>query len=73
MIFGTTVAIVNLETDETSRYQIVGEDEASVREHRISVTSPIARSLVGKDIGEVVSVRTPAGPVDYEIVDVLHI
>ena len=73
VIFGTTVAILNLETDETSRYQIVGEDEASVREHRISVTSPMARSLVGKDIGEVVSVRTPAGPVDYEIVDVLHI
>jgi len=73
VIFGATVAILNLETDETLRYQIVGEDEASVRENRISVTSPIARSLVGKDIGDVVSVRTPAGPVDYEIVDVLHI
>lgn len=73
VIFGATVAILNLETDETLRYQIVGEDEASVRENRISVTSPMSRSLVGKEIGDVVSVRTPAGPVDYEIVDVLHL
>jgi transcription elongation factor GreA len=73
VIFGATVAILNLETDETLRYQIVGEDEASVKENRISVTSPMARSLVGKEIGDVVSVRTPAGPVDYEIVDVLHL
>ncbi len=73
VIFGATVAILNLETDETLRYQIVGEDEASVRENRISVTSPMARSLVGKEIGDVVSVRTPAGAVDYEIVDVLHV
>lgn len=73
VIFGATVAILNLETDETLRYQIVGEDEASVKENRISVTSPMARSLVGKEIGDVVSVRTPAGAVDYEIVDVLHI
>jgi len=73
VIFGATVAILNLETDETLRYQIVGEDEASVRENRISVTSPMARSLVGKEVGDVVSVRTPGGAVDYEIVDVLHI
>jgi transcription elongation factor GreA len=73
VIFGATVAILNLETDDTLRYQIVGEDEASVKENRISVTSPMARSLVGKEIGDVVSVRTPAGPVDYEIVDVLHL
>ena len=73
MIFGATVAILSLETDDTLRYQIVGEDEASVKENRISVTSPMARSLVGKEIGDVVSVRTPAGPVDYEIVDVLHL
>jgi transcription elongation factor GreA len=73
VIFGATVAILSLETDETLRYQIVGEDEASVKENRISVTSPMARSLVGKEIGDVVSVRTPAGPVDYEIVDVLHL
>jgi transcription elongation factor GreA len=73
VIFGVTVAILNLETDETVRYQIVGEDEASVKENRISVTSPMARSLVGKEVGDVVTVRTPAGATEYEIVDVLHI
>lgn len=73
VIFGSTVAILNLETDETVRYQIVGEDEASVKENRISVTSPMARSLVGKEVGDVVTVRTPAGATEYEIVDVLHI
>lgn len=73
VIFGATVAILNLETDETVRYQIVGEDEASVKENRISVTSPMARSLVGKEVGDVVTVRTPAGAAEYEIVDVLHI
>jgi len=73
VIFGTTVEILNLETEERLRYQIVGEDEADVRENRISVTSPMARSLVGKEIGDVVVVRTPAGEVEYEIVDVMHL
>ena len=72
VIFGVTVAILNLETDETLRYQIVGEDEASVKENRISVTSPLARSLIGKEEGDVVVVRTPAGDAEYEIVSVLH-
>ena len=72
VIFGVTVAILNLETDETLRYQIVGEDEASVKENRISITSPLARSLVGKEEGDVVVVRTPGGDAEYEIVSVLH-
>ena len=72
VIFGTTVVIINLETDERITYQIVGEDEASVKENRISVTSPMARSLVGKEVGDVVVVKTPAGDSEYEIVDVLH-
>jgi len=73
VIFGVTVAILNLETDETLRYQIVGEDEASVKENRISVTSPLARSLIGKEEGDVVVVRTPGGDAEYEIVSVLHV
>jgi transcription elongation factor GreA len=73
VIFGATVEILNLETDETLRYQIVGEDEASVKENKISVTSPMARSLVGKEVGDVVVVRTPGGDTEYEIVQVLHI
>jgi transcription elongation factor GreA len=73
VVFGATVQLLNLSNDSEVTYRIVGEDEASVKENRISVTSPMARSLVGKEIGDVVSVRTPAGPVDYEIVDVLHL
>ena len=73
VIFGVTVAILNLETDETLRYQIVGEDEASVKENRISITAPLARSLIGKEEGDVVVVRTPGGEAEYEIVSVLHV
>jgi transcription elongation factor GreA len=73
VIFGATVEILNIETDETLRYQIVGEDEASVKESKISVTSPMARSLVGKEVGDVVVVRTPGGDTEYEIVRVLHV
>jgi transcription elongation factor GreA len=73
VIFGTTVDLINLETDEKVRYQIVGEDEAEVRSNKISVTSPIARALIGKEEGEVVLVRAPAGDVEYEIDQVQHL
>lgn len=73
VIFGATVEILNLETDETMRYQIVGEDEASVKDNKISVTSPMSRALVGKEVGDIVVVRTPAGETEYEIVEVLHL
>jgi transcription elongation factor GreA len=73
VIFGSTVEILDLATDATIRYQIVGEDEASVKENRISVTSPMARSLVGKEVGDVVTVKTPGGEVEYEISEVLHL
>src|SRR5690554_2809309 len=72
-IFGTTVTIANVDTDEEVRYQIVGEDEAEIKEGKISVTSPIARALVGKEEGEIVVVRTPSGVVEYEIVEVQHL
>ncbi len=73
VFFGTTVDIVNVETDETVTYQIVGEDEADLKQRKISVTSPIARALVGKEEGEVVVVQTPGGLIEYEIVEVRHI
>ncbi len=73
VIFGATVAILNLETNDTLRYRIVGEDEASVRDNKISVTSPLARSLIGKEIGDVVVVRTPGGDTEYEIVATQHL
>jgi len=73
VIFGTTVNIANVDTDEEVQYQIVGEDEAEIKEGKISVTSPIARALIGKEEGDVVAVRTPGGVVEYEIVEVRHL
>jgi len=73
IVFGSTVELLDESTDEQIVYRIVGEDEASVKENKISVTSPLARSLVGKEIGDVVVVRTPGGDTEYEIVDVRHI
>lgn len=72
VIFGTTVDIANVETDETVTYQIVGDDEADIKGGKISVNSPIARALIGKTEGDAVLVRTPGGDVEYEIVEVRH-
>ena len=73
VIFGVTVDLINLDTDETVRYQIVGEDEAEVKSNKISVTSPIARALIGKEEGDVAVVRAPGGDIEYEIDEVHHI
>src|SRR5690606_9531477 len=73
VIFGTTVEIANVDTDESVVYQIVGEDEADIKIRKISVGSPIARALVGKEEGDVVAVKTPSGVVEYEIVEVRHL
>ena len=67
VIFGTTVTITNLENDQSMTYQIVGDDEADVKANKISVNSPIARALVGKEEGDVVVVRAPGGDAEYEI------
>lgn len=73
VVFGVTVDIVNCDTDESVTYRIVGEDEADVKQNRISVTSPLARALIGKEEGDVVVVKTPGGDVEYEIDSVQHI
>ncbi|WP_372750210.1 transcription elongation factor GreA [Litorivivens sp.] len=73
VIFGVTVGLINCETDEEVRYRIVGEDEANVKEGMISVTSPIARALIGKTEGDVVVVRAPGGDIEYEIDKVEHL
>ncbi|WP_045857824.1 transcription elongation factor GreA [Teredinibacter purpureus] len=73
VIFGTTVKLINVETDEEIAYKIVGQDEANVKINKISVTSPIARALIGKEVGDVAVVKAPGGDVEYEIDDVLHI
>ena len=65
--FGATVTVVDEDTEKEDRYQIVGEHEADVKKGRVSVTSPIARSLIGKETGDVVEVNTPGGVKAYEI------
>lgn len=73
VIFGTTVELINIETEEEVRYQIVGDDEASIRDGKISVNSPIARALVGKMEGDIAAVQTPSSMIEYEIAAVEHI
>ncbi len=73
VIFGATIDLINVETDETVTYRIVGDDEADVKKNLISVSSPIARALIGKEEGDVVVVRAPGGDIEYEIDQVHHI
>ena len=72
VIFGSTVTIINTETDEEVTYKIVGDDEADVKSGMISYQSPIARALISKEMGDVVNVHTPGGEVEYEIDDVSY-
>lgn len=73
VIFGVTVALVNVDTEEEVTYKIVGDDEADVKQNKISVNSPIARGLIGKEVDDEVDVKTPGGVVSYEIDSVEHI
>lgn len=73
VVFGATVQIEDLDSGKTVTYQIVGEDEASIKEGRISVGSPIARALIGKEVEDVVTVKAPGGDVEYEIISVEYI
>ena len=72
VIFGTTIALLNLNDDSEVVYQIVGEDEADIRHSKISVHSPVARALVGKEPGDIAEVQTPEGAIEYEIIEILH-
>jgi transcription elongation factor GreA len=69
--FGATVKLVDEDTEEEKTYQIVGEPEADVRSGRVSITSPIARALMGKTVGDTVEVTTPGGGKSYEVMDVM--
>lgn len=73
VIFGTTVSLINVDTDENVRYHIVGDDEADIKAGKISISSPIARAIIGKEEGDVVGVKVPHGIVEYEIDEVFHI
>jgi transcription elongation factor GreA len=68
--FGATVKLSNIETEEESVYRLVGADEADLNQGSISITSPLARSLIGREVGDDVKVRMPAGERHYEILEV---
>ena len=72
VIFGSLVTIINMETEATVSYRIVGDDEADVKQGKISYQSPIARALISKEIGDVVVVKAPSGDIEYEIDDVVY-
>lgn len=70
VVFGATVHLCHLQTDAEISYQIVGEDEADIKINKISYSSPIGRALIGKQVDDTVSVQTPGGIVEYEIIEV---
>ncbi|MBV8802725.1 MAG: transcription elongation factor GreA [Gammaproteobacteria bacterium] len=72
VIFGTTVTLVNTATEASVTYKIVGDDEADIKLSKISVSSPIARAMIGKFVDDVIEVRTPEGVTEYEVVEVVH-
>ncbi len=75
VIFGATVILINMDDSDADeiQYQIVGDDEADLKAGKISVNSPIARGLIGKDEGDIANIQTPGGEVEYEIAEVLYI
>ncbi|MEZ7766331.1 transcription elongation factor GreA [Haemophilus parahaemolyticus] len=73
VIFGATVTLTNVETEEEVIYRIVGDDEANIKEGLISVNSPIARGLVGKEVDDSVTITTPGGKVEFDIIEVEYI
>ena len=72
-VFGATVALEDLESGQTVTYQIVGDDEADVKDAKISISSPIARALIGKYAGDIAEVQAPGGLREYEIIDVRYV
>jgi len=72
VVFGATVDLINVKNDEEVTYQIVGEIEADIERSLISVTSPIARALIGKEVDDVVEVNAPSGIIEYEILEVRY-
>ncbi len=73
VVFATTVRLEDLESGQEVQYQIVGVDEADLKESKVSITSPIARALIGRIAGDVVEVKAPSGIREYEILEVLYI
>lgn len=72
VVFGVTVTLLNIDNDAEVKYQIVGDYESDIKLNRISVSSPIARALIGKEIDDVVTVQAPGGDIEYEIVEISY-
>jgi transcription elongation factor GreA len=72
-VFGATIELENLDEEKSITYQIVGEDEVDIKANKISISSPLARALIGKEDGDVVEVETPGGQKTYEITNVSYI
>ena len=70
VVFGATVQLEDVETEETVTYQIVGDIEADIKKNRIAVTSPIARAMIGKEEGDIAAVQAPGGIREYEIINI---
>ncbi|KMK52376.1 transcription elongation factor GreA [[Actinobacillus] muris] len=73
VIFGATVTLLNTNTEDEVTYRIVGDDEANIKEGLISVNSPIARGLVGKEVDDTVNIKTPGGNIEFDIIEVNYI
>ena len=73
VVFGATVTLYHVDTEQQIRYQIVGEDESDLKENKISITSPIARGLIGRSSDDEVTIQTPDGEAQYEIIKVEYI
>lgn len=73
VVFGVTVTLLNVDTEEETTYKIVGDDEADIKNNLISVNSPIARGLIGKSLDDVATIQTPAGLVEFEIIEVEYV
>lgn len=72
-VFGATVELEDLESGQVVTYQIVGDDEADIKDNKISISSPIARALIGKYAGDIAEVQAPGGVREYEIIDVRYV
>lgn len=72
IVFGAQVSLIDTDTDDKVSYYIVGDDESDIKERKIGISSPLAKGLIGKSKGEEVTIRTPKGPRNFEIVDVFY-
>ena len=72
VVFGVTVDLLNIENDDEVTYQIVGDYESDIKKNRISISSPIARALIGKEIDDIATVKAPSGAIEYEIVAIKY-